>query len=98
MADRRTLLLRAVELVEPVEAPAAALRSAAGAVCRGVLSARDGKLRADRHARARYDRPHHPRQPGLLPDDRLGRGRPGAQERPVPLLAARQLSGNATTR
>ncbi|MDR8732334.1 hypothetical protein FEQ04_06689 [Burkholderia pseudomultivorans] len=95
LARRGPVVLRAVEPLEPVEAHAAALRGAAGAVRGSVLPPRDGKLGADRHARARHARPHHAREPRVLPDDRLGRNRSRRQGRAVPVLAARRLPRNA---
>jgi hypothetical protein len=58
------------------------------------LSPRHGKLHAHRHARARPAGPHHLRQPGLLPDDRLERGRADRPVRTLQLLAGRPTARN----
>ena len=60
---------------------------AAGAGGGDQLPPRDGKLHADRHARAGHAGPHHLRQRGVLPDDGLERSRAGRPHAALPLLA-----------
>ena len=73
LAGRRAQRAHELDADRHLAPHAAPAPGPAGAGGRNQLPARDGKLDADRHARARPRGPHHLRQRRLLRDDGLGR-------------------------
>ncbi|XQU67783.1 hypothetical protein OJJOAM_000514 [Cupriavidus sp. H18C1] len=84
VAGGRAVVLPAVEPVEHVAAYQPPLRGAARAAGRDLVPPRDGKLDADRAARARPERAHHLCESGLLPHDRLAGARAGRARAALP--------------